>query len=135
MSSIKALKLTKKSLAQQREMIGELQALAESIERGEKMITELKAELEEVTRRHESRSTTQEDIAYLTDLLACAKKKLVWEKKMATLQKRTPELLETMAALMQDTVNPPTEPMREAIVLALQQVQAAMQRLEQAKVV
>ena len=135
MSTIKALKLTQKSLAQQREMIGELQSLAESIERGEKMIMELKSELEEVGRRHESRSTTQEDIAYLEDLLACAKKKLVWEKKMATLQKRTPELLETMAALINDPINPPTEAMREAIVLALQQVQAAMQRLEQAKIV
>ena len=73
---------------------------------------------------------TQEDVAYLTDLLKCAKKKLGWEKQLASLQKRTPVILETLSRLLNDSENPPGEDMRAEMLRALQGVQAAMERLQ-----
>jgi hypothetical protein len=68
----------------------------------------------------------------LTDLLRCANQKLVWEKNVASLQKRTPLLLEKMTALMDDPKNPPAEQTRTEIVRVLKGVQAAVERLSQA---
>ena len=134
MSSLKALKLAQKSAIRQREVLGELEALVKSIDRGEKMITDLKAELEAVNLQHQNRTSTREDIAYLEDLLRCAKKKLVWEKQMGTLKTRTPEVLAQVSAIMNDALNPPGDETRLAFMELLQAVQGAMQRLEQAKV-
>jgi len=67
------------------------------------------AELEGVQAKYTTRKTTQQEIAYLTDLLKCANKKLGWEKQLASLQKRTPAVLDQLTTLMNDPANPPTK--------------------------
>jgi len=133
MSSIKDLKLAQKAANEQLQVISELKALVADIERCEKTILGLKQELEIVNSRHQGRRTTREDIAYLTALLECAKKKLAWEKQIASLQKRTPQLLERMSKLIHDPQNPPTEESRNDMLGSLHAVQAAMERLQGVK--
>lgn len=135
MASSKALKLAHKSALLQRDLLVELGSLVKSIERGEKMISELKEELEAVNLTHQNRRTTREDIAYLEDLLRCAKKKLAWEKQMEALSRRTPSVLAQVTGVMNDTRNPPAEETRSHVLASLQKVQDAMERLEKAKVV
>ena len=110
MASSKAKKLLRKSTLLQGEMLDDLHTLAKSIERAETLLAELKRDTEAMTARHPaSRRTTREDIAYLEDLLQCAKKKLAWEKQMETLAKRTPEVLAKVSTAMNDTpTHPPT---------------------------
>ena len=127
-------KLAEKAAVEQRQVIGEIESLVKSIERCEKTISELKVELEQVNEKHKGRRTTQEDIAYLTDLLKCANKKLGWEKQMASLQKKTPSLLEKMSTLINDPVNPPTNEVRAAMLQGLEAVRSAMEKLEKVKV-
>ena len=133
-ASVKELKLQEKNAAQQRQIVSELHSFARDIERCEKTITSLKAELETINSKHQGRRTTREDIAYLTDLLGCAKKKLAWEKQMGSLQKRAPELIERINRLMNDPQNPPADETRAEMLEALQQVQGALERLDQVKV-
>jgi hypothetical protein len=133
MASSKALKLARKSVLQQRDMLQDLEALVKSIERGEKMIFELKEEMDAVNATHGDRKTTREDIAYLEDLLRCAKKKLAWEKQMESLSRRIPEALAQVTAVMNDPRNPPADDIRAHVLGSLQKVQAAMARLEEAK--
>jgi chromosome segregation ATPase len=123
-----------RSAAQQRQVISEINSLVKDIERCEKTITDLKTELEAVNEKHKNRRTTREDIDYLTDLLKCANKKLTWEKHMASLQKRTPLILEKMSRLLNDPKVPPADETRAAMLNALQGVQAAMERLQAVKV-
>jgi hypothetical protein len=130
MQSIKDLKLAEKSLARQREVVLELNTLVADIERCEKTILDLQKELAAVNAKYPSPRTTRQDIAYLTDLLKCANKKLAWEKQIASMQKRTPATLEKMAQLLNDTKNPPADEMRVGMLQALQGVQAAMERLQ-----
>jgi len=127
-------KLAEKAALEQRQVVVEIEALVGSIERCEKTISELKVELEQVNDKHKGRRTTQEDIAYLTDLLKCANKKLGWEKQMASLQKKTPVLLERMSALINDPANPPTNEVRAAMLHGLEAVRSAMEKLEKVKV-
>jgi hypothetical protein len=127
-------KLAEKAALEQRAVVGEIDALVNSIERCERTISELKVELEQVNEKHKGRRTTQEDIAYLTDLLKCANKKLSWEKQMASLQKKTPALLERMSTLINDSVNPPSNEMRAAMLQGLEAVRSAMEKLEKVKV-
>ena len=87
-----------------------------------------------MNQKHQGRRTTQEDIAYLTDLLKCANKKLGWEKQMASLQKKTPALLERMSTLINDPVNPPSGEVRAAMLQGLEAVRSAMEKLETVKV-
>ena len=122
-----------KSAAQQRQVIVELNGLVNDIERCDKTIVTLKAELESVNSKHKNRQTTKEDIDYLTDLLRCANKKLAWEKQMASLQKRTPPLLERMTKLINDPNISPEDPTRVEMLRALQGVQSAMERLQSSK--
>lgn len=112
----------------------ELHTLAKDIERCEKTITDLKTELESVNVKHQNRNSTREDIAYLTDLLKCANKKLAWEKQIASLQKRTPALLEKMSKLMNDPNAAPDEQRRAQMLQSLQVIQGAMERLQGVKV-
>ena len=112
MLSPKQLKLAEKAAREQREVIVQLNVLVNDIDRYEKTIAGLKADLDAVNAKHQGRNSTREDIAYLTDLLECAKKKLAWEKQMASLQKRTPAILETMTRLMNDPQAPPAEQTR-----------------------
>ena len=71
MSLGKQYKLAEKAAIQQRQVVAELEALVKSIDRCEKTVTELKAELQAVQNKYQTRKTTQEEIAYLTDLLKC----------------------------------------------------------------
>src|ERR1051326_2054687 len=99
MLSSKQLKLADKAAQEQQKVLLQLNDLVKDIDRCEKTISALRTELEAVNEKHKNRNSTREDIAYLTDLLDCAKKKLAWEKQMASLQKRTPALLQTMTRL------------------------------------
>jgi predicted RNase H-like nuclease (RuvC/YqgF family) len=134
MSSLKNLKLAQKAAIQQQEVVHELNGLVDDIERCEKTIVALKAELEGVNERHKDRKTTREDIAYLTDLLKCANKKLTWEKHIASLRKRTPATLQRMSQMINDPKNPPSDELRAAMVKSLQGIQQAMERLQAVKV-
>ena len=130
----KAQRLRQKSTMVQKEVLEELEALAKTFDRSETMIVELKAEMEEVNRKHQNRNGTQDDIHYLEDLLRCAKKKLVWEKQMEKLSTRTPVIMQKVSACINDPINPPPDHTRAAVLGLLQNVQAAMERLEKAKV-
>jgi hypothetical protein len=132
MSSLKEIKLAEKSLAEQKSLVRDLHGLLKDIERCEQAIMKLKAELEAINAKHQRPRTTREDIEYLTGLLACAKKKLNWEKQLASLQKRTPLALEQMTRLLIDPKNPPPEEVRTGMLGALQGIQAAMERLQKA---
>jgi hypothetical protein len=134
MKTTKQLKLAERVLSQQQQIVVELQALVSDIERCEKTLAGLKQELESVSVKHAQRKTTQEDIAYLEDLLSCAKRKLVWEKQMASLQKRTPALMERVEMLVNHPESSPDEQTRSALLSSLLNVRAAMDRLSQAKV-
>lgn len=133
MPSLKELKLAQQFAAKQQQLVTELEALVKDIERCEKTITDLQNELGGVNAQYPSPRSTQQDVAYLTDLLKCANKKLVWEKQVASLQKRTPLLLEKMSSLLDDPKSPPAAETRAEILRALQQVQAAVERLQNAK--
>lgn len=134
MSSLKQLKAAQKLAGEQRQVVEELQTLAKDIERAENTITTLKTELEAVNAKHQGRMSTREDIAYLTDLLKCAQKKLAWEKQIASLQKRTPAIMERMERVVNDPSAPADDALRTAMLASLQRVQAAMQRLQAVKV-
>jgi hypothetical protein len=132
-SSLKQLKQSEKSALRQREVILELQGIVNDIERCEQTIADLQRELAAVTARYPERRTTRQDIAYLTDLLKCANKKLAWEKNIASLQKRMPIVLEKMSALLNDAKNPPSDQTRAEMLQSLQAVQTAMERLQNVK--
>jgi hypothetical protein len=133
MASIKELKLAEKSVVLQQEVVSELNTLVRDIVRCEKTILDLQNELTGVNTKYPSPRTTRQDVAYLTDLLKCATKKLAWEKQIASMQKRTPATLEKMAQLLNDPKNPPADAMRVEMLRALQGVQAAMERLQSLK--
>ena len=134
MSTSRQIKEEQRVAAQQKSLIGELQALAIDIERCDKTVQGLRTELLAVNERHANRTTTQHDIAYLEDLLACARKKLVWEKQITSLQKRTPELMERVEALVNHPNSNPDEETRNALMTSLTQVQTSMKRLNEVKI-
>jgi hypothetical protein len=130
MSSLKQLKLAGKTAAEQKRVILELNHLIDDIARCEKTINELQQELAAVNTKYPAQRTTRQDIDFLTDLLKCANKKLVWEKHIASLQKRIPPLLESMSRVMTDPVNPPAEETKAEMLRVLQGVQSAMEKLQ-----
>jgi hypothetical protein len=130
MASIKDLKLAEKSAVLQQQVVSELNTLVRDIERAEKTILVLQSELTAVNSNYPSPRTTRQDVAYLTDLLRCANKKLAWEKQIASMQKRTPATLQKMSELLNDEKNPPADAMKVEMMRALQGVQAAMERLQ-----
>lgn len=130
MSSIKDLKLEQKAALQHQKLISELNTLVKDIERCEKTMANLKSELEAANSKYPSPRTTRDDVAYLTALLECAKKKLAWEKQIASLQKRTPEVLQQMTGFLNDVKNAPNEANRARMLECLQSVQVAMERLQ-----
>jgi len=130
MSSIKDLKLAQKAAVEHQKVISELNTLVKDIERCEKTMTSLKTELEAANSKYPGPRTTREDIAYLTDLLDCAKKKLAWEKQITSLQKRTPEVLRQMTGFLNDVKNAPNEVTRAQMLQCLESVQSAMERLQ-----
>jgi len=132
MSSFKDLKLAQRTAARHQQVISELNALVKDIERCEKTMTGLQRELETANSRYPIPRTTRDDIAYLSTLLECAKKKLAWEKQIASLQKRTPELLQEMMGFINDPKNPPPDPVRAAMLQTLESVRNAMEKLHSA---
>ncbi len=134
MATPKEIKLEQKVASQQKEIILELQALVKDIERCELSTQTLKAELESVNLRHANRQTTQDDIHYLEDLLKCARKKLVWEKQMASLQKRTPDLMSRVEAVVNHPQSNPDESTRNTLLESLKNVQTSMHRLQSVKI-
>jgi hypothetical protein len=130
MSSIKQIRLAQKSAVEQQQVVLQLSRLVKDIERCDKTIRALQDELAAVNAKYPTPRSTQDDVAYLTELLKCAKKKLGWEKQIAGLQKRTPAILATMSRLLNDPKNPPAEAMRAEMLQALQAVQAAMEPLQ-----
>lgn len=134
MSSLKQLKQAEKTAALQQQVVLELNAIVKDIERCEKTLNDLQSELAAANTRHPTPRTTRQDIAYLTDLLKCANKKLAWEKQIGSLQKRTPAVLEKMSGLLNDAANPPPDQIRAEMLQALHGVQAAMERLQNSKI-
>jgi hypothetical protein len=118
---------------QRRPMLA-LKKLVKDVERCEQTIGTLQRELETVNAKHQGPRSTRQDIDYLSALLGCARRKLAWEKQIVALQKRTPTLLQEMTAVLQDPENPPTEQTRTEMLQELQAVQAAMERLQSAKI-
>lgn len=133
MESIKQLKSEEKSAARQQQVIADLNAVAKDVERCEKTISALQRELETVNAKHQGPRDARGDVAYLSALLACAKKKLAWEKQLASLQKRTPSILQQMSAVLDDPKAPPAAQTRAEMLQALQKIQAAMERLQAVK--
>ena len=131
--SLKQLRLENKSVAQQQQVISELNGIIKDIERCERTITDLQADLMSINSKYQGQRDTRQDIEYLSALLACAKRKLAWEKNLASLQKRTPEVLEQMSRLLNDPTTPPAEAARNEMLRALQGVQSAMERLQNVK--
>jgi hypothetical protein len=132
MSSVRQLKLEEKTAANQRQVILELNSIVKDIERSEKIILALNRELETVNTKYQGPRSTREDVAYLTSLLECAKRKLAWEKQINSLQKRTPLLMERMSAVINDPKGPPPAQLQEQMMQALRSIQAAMERLQSA---
>jgi len=134
MSTIKDLKAAEKAAAEQREMILELNSLVTDIERCEKTIVTVNGELQKVNAKYQGPRDTRQDVEYLSALLDCAKRKLAWEKQIASVQKRTPPLLQNMQRHMNDEKNPPPEPVRLQMLQALESLQSALGRLQNSKV-
>lgn len=130
MSASKQLKESHRAAQKHLELVAELQELVQDITRCEKTISTLQAELNENNKKFPGQRTTKQDVEFLTALLDCAKRKLAWEKQIASLQKRTPDLLERMSSFLNDPVNPPGNETRVQILEALQAVQATMERLQ-----
>ncbi len=130
MMTIKELKLLEKSTARERLLIGDLNALANDVERCEQTILHLQRDLAELNAKYQGPRNTSQDIAYLSGLLGCAKKKLVWEKQLGSLQKRTPALLEEMNQLLNDPRTAPADEIRAKMLEPLHRVQQAMERLQ-----
>ena len=134
MSSIKDLKAAQKAAAEQQQVISELNALVTDIERCERTIIAVNGELTKINAQYQGQRNTRQDIEYLTGLLDCAKRKLAWEKQIASVQKRTPALLESMQRHMNDEKNPPPKELRAQMLVSLQALQTAMERLQSNKV-
>ncbi|MGZ4961163.1 MAG: hypothetical protein ACXWBP_06350 [Limisphaerales bacterium] len=130
MSASKQLKESQRAAQKHHELIAELQELVQDITRCEKTITALQTELNETNAKYSGQRTTKQDVEFLTVLLDCSKRKLAWEKQIASLQKRTPELLERMTSFLNDPVNPPSNESRVQILESLQAVQATMEKLQ-----
>src|SRR5438445_6757233 len=115
MIALRNLKAEEKGAARQRQVILKLNAIVKDIERCERTIGDLQQELADVNSKHQGPRTTRQDVEYLSGLLACAKKKLAWEKQIAALQKKAPALLQEMSAVLNDPLAPPQEATRVEI--------------------
>jgi hypothetical protein len=117
-------------IAERQRILAELNQLAVDVERCERTIGAVMAELNAVNTKYQGQRTTRQDVEYLTVLLDSAKKKLAWEKQIASLRKRAPALLENMTRTLDDKDYPPTEEMKAAMLRSLQIVQSALERLQ-----
>ncbi len=116
--------------AEHRRLLDELNDLAVSINRCQDTIMSLMAELESANAKFQGQRATAEEVEYLTILLVCAKRKLSWEKQIASLQKRAPALLAEMTRTLSDKDFPPTDELKTEMMRSLQIVQAALEKLQ-----
>lgn len=116
--------------AERRRLLAELKQLAADIERCQETITAVMAELNAANAKYQGERNTRQEVEYLTILLDCAKRKLAWEKQIASLQKRAPALVGSMAGVMDDRDHPPTEELKAEMLRSLQTVQAALAKLQ-----
>ncbi len=116
--------------AEHRRLLGELKELAASVNRCQDTVTSLMTELNSANAKFQGQRSTQQEVDYLTILLACAKRKLAWEKQIASLQKRAPTLLAEMTRTLNDGEFPPTDELKAEMMNSLQSVQAALERLQ-----
>jgi DNA gyrase/topoisomerase IV subunit A len=112
------------------EAVQELEGILKGIERSEELITSLRIEMDEVNEKYPAQRTTQQDIDFLTDLLSCAKKKLLLEKQIETLKKRVPAALERVSNVIGDRKAPPSAEMQTELLDMLKNVQHAMEHLD-----
>jgi|SRR5579863_316853 len=119
--------------AERRRMLAEVNQLANDIGRCEKTITSVLADIGAINAKYQGTRSTQEEIEFLKVLLDCAKRKLAWEKQIASLKRRAPGLVETMSDVMNDEEHPPTEEMKIEMLKALQLIEGALQRLQAAE--
>lgn len=131
MSTSKQLKIAQQVAQQQKAIVVELQEFVRDVERCERTINTLRAEVEEVNAKYSSRTTTQEDIAFLEGMLGCAKKKLVLEKQTASLDKRSPELMKRVEELVNHPESSPDEKTQAALLEAVRAVQSSLKRLKE----
>jgi hypothetical protein len=68
--------------SEHRRLLAELSQLATDVGRCERMIAEVMDGLNAVNARYQGQRNTRQDVEYLTALLECAKKKLVWERRL-----------------------------------------------------
>ena len=116
---------------ERRKLLNELKQLAASVQRCQETIRSLVIELTEVNAKYQGERSTRQEVDYLTVLLACAKKKLAWEKQIASLSKRAPVLLEILTRTLNDKDYPPSEEMKVEMLQSLQIVQSALENLQQ----
>jgi hypothetical protein len=116
--------------AERRKVLAGVNQLAADIGRCEQTIAAVMADLNEVNAKYQGPRNTREEIEFLKLLLECAKRKLAWEKQIASLKKRAPALLELMSRIMNDHEHPPTDELKSDLVRALQAVQGALERLQ-----
>ncbi len=131
--SLRELRHADRTVARQKQVVSELNTIVKDIERCERTIHDLQRQLLDINQKHAGPRDTRQDIDYLSALLACARQKLAWEKTMASLQKRTPQVLEEMTALLNDPKNPPDDALKTDMLRSLQGVQNAMERLQNVK--
>lgn len=130
MSTNRHIQTARLKAAERKGILAELNRLAVDIGRCERTITSVMSELNSVNEEYKGPRTTREDVAYLTILLDCAKRKLAWEKQIASMQKRAPILLEGMARVLNDPDFPPTADEKAGMLRSLQVVQGALARLQ-----
>lgn len=113
-----------------RRLLEELKELAVSIDRCQDTIASLVTELTSANAKFQGERTTQQEVDYLTILLACARQKLVWEKQMASVQKRAPALLAEISEALNDKDFPPSDELKIVMMQSLQSIQSALERLQ-----
>ena len=133
MSSDRYSQMLNIKAAECRKAVDELNQLAADIGRCEQTITAVMTELNAVNQKFSGPRTTGDDVEYLTILLDCAKKKLEWEKKISSLRKRAPGILENMTKILSDPDFPPPPDAQVEMLRSLQTVQSALTRLQGAE--
>jgi hypothetical protein len=116
--------------AERRRILVEVNQLATDIARCERMIGSVLTELNSVNAKYQGPRTTRDEVQFLKVLLDCAKRKLAWEKQIASLKRRAPAVLDNMTKIMNDTDHPPTDELKTEMLQALQSIQAALERLQ-----
>ena len=116
--------------AERRRVLAEVNQLAAGIGRCEQTITSVMADLNSINAKYQSPRSTRDEVEFLKVLLDCAKRKLAWEKQIASLKKRAPALLESMTRIMSDTDHPPSDELKSEMLRSLQAIQSALQRLQ-----